>query len=180
MNVLIACEYSGRVRDAFKARGHFAVSCDIIPSEQVGYHIQGDVCDILGYGWDMMIGHPPCTYLSYAGRRWDNMLGRLEKRLEAIEFFKTLLNAPIPKIAIENPNGYSWEYIRKPDQVVQPFYFGEPVQKSTGLWLKNLPLLMATDMLDDYEKDWTIKKHTSMDRSRTFLSIAKAMAEQWG
>src|SRR5258705_12928953 len=98
MNILVACEYSGRVRDAFKARGHFAVSCDIIPTESQGYHHQGDVREILGYGWDMMIAHPPCTYLSYAGRRWENQPGRLDKRLEAIEFFKTLLEAPIPKI----------------------------------------------------------------------------------
>ncbi len=180
MNILIACEYSGVVRDAFKARGHFAVSCDILPTESQGYHVQGDVCDILGYGWDMMIGHPPCTYLSYAGRRHFNKPGRHELAMEAIEFFKKLLNAPIDKIALENPAGLSWEYIRKPNQVVQPFYFGEPVQKSTGLWLKNLPLLEATNMLDEYEKDWTIKKHGSHIRSKTFQSIANAMAEQWG
>jgi site-specific DNA-cytosine methylase len=180
LNVLIACEFTGTVRDAFKERGHFAVSCDIIPTESEGYHIQTDVREILDYGWDLMIGHPPCTYLSYAGRRWMSRPGRKEKMLEAIEFFKTLLEAPIPKIAIENPNGYSWEYIRKPNQIVQPFYFGEPAQKSTGLWLKNLPLLIATNVLDTYEKDWTSNRHTSKIRSKTFKSIARAMAEQWG
>lgn len=182
MNVLIACEFSGRVRDAFTAQGHYALSCDILPTEAPGEHWQGDVLNILDWGWDLMIAHPPCQYVSYAGNRWLKQPGRLEKMMEAIEFFKLLLNAPIPKIAVENPRGYTWKYIRHPDQVVHPYMFGDAVTKATCFWLKGLPLLKPTDVCSEYFVNWTKYKgsHNGHARSKTFMGIAQAAAQQWG
>src|SRR5438132_942736 len=134
MKVLIACEFSGVVRDAFAAKGHIAWSCDLLPSERPGNHIQGDVLDILGDGWDLLIGCPPCTYLSYVGKRHWNKPGRAELREDAMRFFLALANSSIDKIAIENPLGYPSKVFRKPDQTIHPYYFGEPVQKRTCLW----------------------------------------------
>lgn len=201
MKILIACEFSGIVREAFAKRGHNAWSCDLLPTElPLGHHLQLNVLDILdGNDWDLMIAHPPCTYLSYAGIKHWNKRGRLKKRKEAMIFFMALYNAPIKRICIENPVGYPNTIFRKPDQIIHPYYFGEPIQKRTCLWLKNLPLL-------DYSKTiitkpeplyickgkkcfgkkihWTegIKgvKNRSMERSRSFQGIADAMAEQWG
>lgn len=206
MKVLIACEFSGIVRDAFIAKGHDAWSCDILPTEKEGPHIQGDVLEILDGGWDMMIAHPPCTYLSNVANKHYNeeMYGkkaieRKKKREEAINFFYILLNAPIKKIAIENPIGILSTRYRKPDQIIQPYYFGDNEQKTTCLWLKNIPKLLYNN---NYEKPnptgWTMDKngkikshyftdmppneklHRSLVRSRTFQGIANAMANQWG
>ena len=139
MRVLVACEFSGRVRDAFAKRGHYAMSCDLLPSETPGNHYQGDVFDVIGDGWDLMIGHPPCTYLSYAGiAHWNNP-GRLEKRLDALQFFAALWSAPINRICLENPKGCASPTIAKYTQEIQPFYFGDRDFKTTWLWLKNLP-----------------------------------------
>lgn len=148
MKVLIACEFSGVVRDAFIERGHDAISCDLLPTERPGKHIQGDVLNILNDGWDLMIGHPPCTYISFAGNAFfdiekygENAVERIELRRKALEFFITLYNAPIPKICIENPVGYPNSVFRKPTQIIEPFYFGHNHRKRTCLWLKNLPRL---------------------------------------
>jgi hypothetical protein len=198
MKVLVACEFSGIVRDAFKAKGHYAMSCDLLPTEREGLHYQGDVFDIINDGWDMMIAHPPCTYLSYAATRSWNNPGREEKRLDALDFFMKLINANIEKICVENPVGYPNTVYRKPDQIVHPYYFGDPFMKRTCLWLKNLPLLQwdksvtkpeplyvqvggrndgkkihFTEALPPTKDRWKI-------RSTTFQGIADAMAEQWG
>ena len=198
MKVLAACEFSGIVRDAFIAKGHDAVSCDLLPTEKPGPHHQGDVLDILGDGWDMMIAHPPCTYLSYVGNRHWNKPGRAEKRDRAYRFFMTLINAPVNRICVENPVGLPNTKYRKPDQIIHPYYFGEPVQKRTCLWLKDLPCLEYQDTIIEKPKplyyckgpkskgkaiNWVegIKgqKGRSKARSRTFQGIAEAMAEQW-
>lgn len=181
LRVLIACEFSGIVRDAFIARGHDAISCDLLPSERPGPHIQGDVRSVLADGWDLMIAHPPCQYLSYAGIRWWKQPGRMDKAREAMAFFLELWNAPIPMIAVENPRGLSWQWFRKPDQIIQPCDFGHDVTKATCLWLKQLPPLIAT-LINPYPfVNWTKYKgsHNGHDRSRTFSGIAKAMADQW-
>lgn len=195
MKILIACEYSGRVRDAFLAKGHDATSCDILPTESPGPHYQGDVLDILDDGWDMMIAFPDCTYLTYAANRVWNSPGRLEKRLAALNFFALLWLAPIDKICIENPEGCASPTIAKYSQTIQPFHFGDPFSKATCLWLKKLSLLEHNphDTLFDkgthveYETtkrlgNWYNKggKERSKIRSRTFPGIANAMAEQWG
>jgi len=141
LRILVACEYSGIVRDAFIAKGHDAMSCDLLPTERPGPHYQGDVFDIINDGFDMMIAHPPCTYISYAATHvWDKP-GRLEKRLDALGFFAKLWLAPINKICIENPKGCASPTIAKYSQVIQPFYFGDSAYKTTWLWLKNLPPL---------------------------------------
>ncbi len=141
MNVLIACEFSGIVRDAFTAKGHYAVSCDLLPSESPGPHIRGNVLQLLNMGWDLLIGHPPCTYISYAATAYWNNPGRCVKRLEALEFFRQLYEAPIDKVCIENPKGCASPTIAKYSQEIQPYYFGDPALKTTWLWLKNLPVL---------------------------------------
>lgn len=181
MRVLIACEFSGIVRDAFLARGHDAWSCDIIPTERKGPHIMNDVRNVLDWGWDIMIAHPPCTYLSYAGQRWfKTQADRMIKARAAMDFFLTLWNAPIPRIAIENPRGYPLKWFRQSDQVVQPYYFGDPMTKETHLWLKGLPPLLYSLICVEKFVNWTEFGHRSpKQRSRTFPGIAQAMAEQW-
>lgn len=198
MKVLVACEFSGVVREAFKARGHDAWSCDLLPTEILGNHIQDDVLKHLNDGWDLMIAHPPCTYLSYVGTRHWNKPGRKELRDKAMQFFLAMVNAPIKRICVENPYGLPCNAYRKPDQIINPYFFGESVRKRTCLWLKNLKHLQPTHLLAKPEPlyicqgektkgkkiNWVegIKgvKNRSHERSRTFKGIAQAMAEQWG
>jgi hypothetical protein len=196
MKILVACEYSGRVRDAFIACGHEAMSCDILPTDVPGPHYQGDVRDVLGDGWDLMVAHPPCTYMTNAGVTWLHKdPTRWAKLDDAAAFFKLLLDAPIEKIAVENPimHKYAKERIGgvKQTQVVQPWMFGHKEQKATCLWLKNLPPLVPTDnvkeammALPDNERQRLHYLPPSADRwkkrSETFLGIAQAMANQWG
>ena len=193
MRVLVACEYSGVVRDAFLMRGHDAVSCDLLPSESPwGSHYQGDVFDILDDGWDMMIAHPPCTYISNAGARHLYPKGvlnqeRLLKGLEAKEFFMELYSAAIPKIVIENPIPSTVFDLPKYSQIIQPYYFGDPFQKRTCLWLKNVPKLQPTNIVEYAQStkvpgNWFNKggKDRQKNRARTFKAIAAAMARQWG
>lgn len=195
MRVLVACEYSGRVRDAFRARGHDAMSCDFLPTDVEGPHHQGDVLDIINDGWDLMIAHPTCTYLTNAGVTWLHKdPTRWGKMREGAEFFKTLMEAPIPQIAIENPimHKYAVEIIgRRQDQVIQPWMFGHPEQKATCLWLKNLPKLVPTNnvkeemmKLPDNVRQRLHYLPPSAERwklrSTTFQGIADAMADQWG
>ena len=181
MKVLIACEFSGIVRDAFIERGHDALSCDLLPTESPGPHYQGDVLDILDNGWDLMIAHPPCTHLAVSGARW--FKDKQEEQKEALEFVKTLMDANISKIAIENPVSIISSRIRKPDQIIQPWMFGHGETKSTCLWLKNLQKLEHTNIVDGRENK-IHKMPPSPDRwkkrSRTYPGIAKAMAKQWG
>lgn len=188
MRVLIACEFSGVVREAFRAVGHDAWSCDLLPSDQPGPHIQGDVIPHLGDGWDLMIAHPPCTYLCSGGNNWLNRRPDLkwrENRNTAAEFFISLVNAPIDRIAIENPIGYMSAKYRKPDQIIHPHMFGHGYRKDTCLWLKNLPRLIPTKMMwPPYKKldFWSDKRNPDGRslKSITFSGIAAAMAEQWG
>jgi len=181
MRVLVACEFSGVVRDAFLRRGHDAKSCDLLPTESPGPHYQGDVRDILNNGWDLMIAHPPCTYLAVSGARWFKQ--RQKEQAEALDFVRLLLDAPIPKIALENPISVISTKIRKPDQIIQPWMFGHPETKATCLWLKDLPPLKPTNIVEGREgRVW--KEPPSPDRwknrSRTLQGVANAMAEQWG
>lgn len=181
MKVLIACEFSGIVRDAFLSLGHDAMSCDIIPTESPGKHYIGDVLDILNNDWDLMIAHPPCRYLAASGARW--WVGKLQEQEEALTFVRKLLGAPIPRICVENPVGRISTAIRKPDQYIQPWQFGTGETKKTGLWLVNLPLLSPTDVVSgrvDKCHKMSASPTRSTDRSRTYLGIAKAMATQWG
>lgn len=145
MRVLVACEYSGAVRDAFRAQGHDAMSCDMLPTERPGPHHQGDVRDILRDGWDMLIAHPPCTHLAVSGARWFD--GKRQEQEEALRFVRELMDAPIPRIAIENPVSIISSRIRKPDQVIQPWMFGHDASKATCLWLKGLPMLRPTQFV---------------------------------
>ena len=191
MRVLIACEYSGAVRDAFLARGHDALSCDLLPSEAPGPHYQGPVQDILGDGWDLMIAHPPCTHLAVSGARW--FAGKQAEQAEALDFVRLLLAAPIPRIALENPVSIISSRIRKPDQVIQPWQYGHEATKTTCLWLKGLPKLVPTNIVGKGARHVT-KSGKSLPqwynlppsadrwkiRSATFQGIADAMAEQWG
>ncbi len=179
--VLIACEFSGTVRDAFTALGHEAWSCDLLPTEQTGPHIQGDVRDVLDAGWDLMIAFPPCTHLAYSGARW--FAARQQEQAEALDFVRTLLEAPIERIALENPDGIINSRIRRPDQVVQPYHFGHGETKATCLWLKNLPRLRHTSTVDGRQQRIAKMGQTrnrAKDRSRTYPGIAAAMATQWG
>ena len=180
MRVLVACEYSGTVRDAFRRLGHEALSCDLLPSETDGPHYQGDVRDILGDGWDLMIAHPPCTHLAVSGARW--FRNKVAEQKEALDFVRLLLDAPIPRIALENPVSIISSKSRKPDQIIQPWQFGHGETKATCLWLKNLPKLMPTQIVEGREpRIW--KLPPSPDRwkirSATFPGIAEAMATQW-
>ena len=182
MRVLIACEFSGIVRDAFRARGHDAWSCDLLPSEGCDkYHIEGDVLEVLHLRWDLMVAHPPCTHLAVSGARWFKEK-REEQRL-ALQFVYALMHAPIPRICIENPISVISSRIRKPDQIIQPWMFGHGETKATCLWLKNLPKLVPTNIVDGR----TPRVHYASpgpdrwkERSRTLPGIAAAMAEQWG
>lgn len=181
MRVLIACEYSGRVRDAFLSLGHDAMSCDLLPTDSFGPHYQGDVRDILSAEWDMMIAHPPCTHLAVSGARW--FKDKQQEQAEALAFVNLLMNAPIPRIAIENPISIISSRIRKPDQIIQPWQFGHGETKATCLWIKNLPLLTPTNIVEGREAR-IHKMPPSADRwkkrSETYAGIARAMAEQWG
>lgn len=199
MRVLIACEYSGAVRDEFIKLGHDALSCDLLPTDVPGPHYQGDVFDIINDGWDMMIAFPPCTHLALSGSQWFEEKQKDGRQDEALQFVRDLMNADIPKIAIENPIGIISSRIRKYDQIIQPWMFGDPFQKSTCLWLKGLQPLIATKVVDKGEfKEWIDKKTGKKKRqamwdmnalsqgdlrwkirSKTFPGIAKAMAHQW-
>lgn len=193
MKILIACEYSATVRDAFRKLGHDAWSCDIIPTDgDPTYHIQGDVIEALNQDWDMMIAHPPCTYLSNAGARHLYPKGilnqeRYEKGLEAKEFFMQLYNADIPLIVIENPIPSKIYELPKYTQTIQPYEFGHPFKKKTCLWLKGLPKLQPTNIVEAAQStkvpgNWFNKggKDRQKNRAKTFQGIADAMAEQWG
>ena len=202
MRVLVACEFSGTVRDAFIREGHEAMSCDLLPSESPGPHHQGDVRDVLRNGWDLMIAHPPCTYLAVSGMHWTTR-GMRDPQLteDALGFVRLLMNAPIKRICVENPVSVISSRIRKPDQIIQPYEYGHDASKKTCLWLKNLPKLQPTEMIEprivttpsgktakrwgnqcsNYGQDslppspdrWKL-------RSATYLGIAEAMAKQWG
>jgi len=181
MKVLIACEYSGIVRDAFITKGHEAISCDLLPTDAPGPHYQGDVRDLLNNGFDLMIAHPPCTHLAVSGARW--FKNKQKEQAEALDFVRLLLHAPIERIALENPISIISSRIRKPDQIIQPWQFGHGETKATCLWLKNLPLLVPTKIVGGREA----KVHRMPPsanrwklRSTTYKGIAQAMAEQWG
>lgn len=180
VDILIFGEYSGRCRDAFIARGHNAVSCDFLPSDAPGPHYQGDGRDIIGDGWDMMAGFPPCTFLAASGARWHS---GTERQAEAVEFVRFLMAADIPKIAIENPVGRLSTAIRKPDQIIQPWMFGHGETKATCLWLKGLPKLTPTNIVEGREPR-VHRLPPSKDRwklrSLTYSGVAEAMASQWG
>jgi hypothetical protein len=181
VRVLVACEFSGTVRDAFRARGHDAMSCDLLPTEVDGPHYQGDVFDVIADGWDLMIAHPPCTHLAVSGAR--HFHRKAVEQADALDFVRRLLDAPIARIALENPISVISSKIRKPDQIVQPWMFGHGETKATCLWLKGLPLLTPTDVVEGREA----KIHRMppgpnrwRERSRTYAGIARAMATQWG
>lgn len=181
MRILIACEYSGTVREAFSKLGHDAWSCDILETEIPGNHLQCDVREILEDGWDMMIAHPPCTHLAVSGARW--FKNKKVEQAEALEFVRLLLNAPIERIALENPISIISSHIRKPDQIIQPWQFGHGETKATCLWLKNLPQLQPTNIVEGREQRvWKMPpgENRWKERSRTFEGIAQAMANQWG
>lgn len=190
MNVLVACEFSGIVRDAFRARGHNAISCDLLASEAEGPHLQGYVEDVDFSRFDLMICFPPCTHLAVSGARW--FKDKQTEQAEALDFIRFLLDAPVPKIALENPVGIISSRIRKPDQIIQPWQFGHPEAKKTCLWLKGLPKLVPTNVLPlPASGRWNNQTPSGqnklgpsptrwMERSRTYLGIANAMAEQWG
>lgn len=180
MEVLIACEFSGIVREAFREKGHHAVSCDLIESEIPGEHHIGDVREILDRGWEMMIAFPPCTHLAVSGARW--FADKVKEQEQALAFVRMLLEAPIEKIALENPVSVISTRIRKPNQIIQPWMFGHGETKKTCLWLKNLPLLQPTDVVDGRSNRIHMTPDTKdrwKNRSRTYTGIAKAMAEQW-
>ena len=201
MKVLIACEYSGAVRDAFIKQGHDAMSCDLLPTDVPGPHYQGSVFDILDEGWDLMIAHPPCTHLAVSGAAHFAKKIADGRQQAALDFVQRLMEAPIAKIAVENPISVISSKIRKPDQIIQPWWFGHKVNKSTCLWLKGLPLLTPTEIVDRGEfKTWVCSRtgknksqhiwfyetaclpqaQRGKARSRTFQGIADAMANQWG
>ena len=197
MRVLVACEYSGRVRDAFIALGHDAMSCDLLPTDSPGPHHQGDVLELLSRErFDLMVAHPPCTYLCSSGLHWNTRIpGRAEKTEEALAFVRALLSADVPRIALENPNGCIGTRIRRADQVIQPWQFGADASKATGLWLKNLPKLQPTDIVSprvvNGRERWGNQTDSGQNRlgpseerwkirSETYPGIAAAMAAQWG
>lgn len=180
LRVLVACEYSGTVRDAFAKLGHYAMSCDLLPTEKPGPHYQGRVEDIINDGWDLMIAHPPCTHLAVSGSRWFHL--KQKEQAEALDFVRFLLSAPIPYIALENPVSVISTRIRKPTQTIQPWMFGHGETKATCLWLKGLPPLKPTNMVEGREQRvWKMPPGPNRwkERSRTFQGIADAMASQW-
>lgn len=195
MNILVACEYSGTVRDAFIRAGHNAMSCDLLPTDAPRPHYEGDVADIINNGWDMMIAHPPCTYLSVSGMHW-TARGLRDPQLteDALAFVKFLMDAPIERIAIENPISVISSRIRKPDQIINPWQFGHDASKRTCLWLKNLPLLTPTQIVEprmvNGKKRWANQTDSGQNRlppsedrwkirSETYEGIAQAMVTQW-
>lgn len=195
IRVLVACEYSGSVRDAFIAAGHEAMSCDLLPTDAPGPHYQGDVRDVIGDGWDLMVAHPPCTYLSVSGMHWTTR-GLRDPQLteDALDFVRLLMAAPIDHIAIENPISVISSRIRKPDQIIQPWMFGHDASKSTCLWLKGLPLLESTEMIPprvvNGRKRWANQTDSGQNklppsedrwkiRSETYSGVSTAMAAQW-
>lgn len=202
MKVLVACEYSGRVREAFRRLGHDAWSCDLLPSDDNSpYHIQDDVLNHLDEGWDLMVAHPPCTHLAVSGAAWFKEKIADGRQQAALDFVQTLLDASIPKIALENPVSVISTKIRKPDQIIQPYHFGHPETKKTCLWLKNLPALVHTNVVEpDYMRNedgsfkvdkkghrysrihWMSRsdKNRWKLRSLTYQGVADAMADQWG
>lgn len=196
MRVLVACEFSGRVRDAFIAGGHDAISCDILQTESPGPHYVGDVRDLLDRKWDLIVAHPPCTFLAQSGVQWLRKVeGRWQQMLDAVDFFNLFLDHPCQKICIENPvmHGYAKERLRMPNytQKIQPFHHGHPERKATCLWLKGLPLLRASNNVSEQmigvhagetnRVHWEPPgKDRQKNRSRTYLGIAQAMADQWG
>jgi site-specific DNA-cytosine methylase len=181
MKVLVACEYSGRVRDAFLKLGHEALSCDLLPTEVDGPHYQGDVRDVINDGWDLMIAHPPCTHLAVSGARW--FKDKMVEQAEAMSFVRFLLGADIPMIALENPVSIISSQVRKPDQIIQPWQFGHGETKATCLWLHNLPRLVPTCVVGGREQRvWKLPPSSDRwkERSRTYQGVADAMASQWG
>lgn len=194
--MLVACEYSGTVRDAFLRAGHEAMSCDLLPTDVPGPHYQGDVRDVLHDGWDLMVAHPPCTYLCSSGLHWNKRTpGRAELTEQALEFVRLLLDAPIKKIAVENPIGAIGTRITKATQTIQPWQFGHDASKATCLWLKNLPMLVPTEIVEprivNGKKRWANQTDSGQNRlppsadrwkirSETYRGIADAMAQQWG
>ena len=197
MRVLVACEYSGAVRDAFIRAGHYAASCDLLPSESpLGDHYQCNVLDIIDHGWDLMVAHPPCTYLSSSGLHWNKRRPEREQMTKyALQFVSQLMEVNIPRIAIENPIGCISTQIRKPDQIIKPYQFGHDASKNTCLWLKGLPLLRPTQLVEprlvNGKPRWANQTDSGQNkltpspdrwkiRSETYAGIAKAMAEQWG
>ena len=183
MKVLVACEYSGTVRDAFLSLGHDAISCDLLPTDRTGPHYQGDVFDIISEGFDLMIAHPPCTHLAVSGARYFAEKRADGRQQAGIDFFMSLAGVDIPKIAIENPVSIMSTVWRKPDQIIQPWQFGHGETKATCLWLKNLPPLLPTNIVEG-RKDRIHKLPPTPDRwklrSKTYEGIANAMAMQWG
>ena len=194
MRILIACEESGTVRDAFTKLGHDAMSCDLQPSRTNGKHYQGSVFDIINDGWDMMIAHPPCTHIAVSGARHFKQKIADGRQQEAIDFFMAMINAPIERIAVENPICIMSRVYKKPDQIIQPFMFGDAERKTTCLWLKNMPLLIPTNIVEpeliitpagDKLSKWHYDSYKlknedkSKMRSKTFQGMADAMAEQW-
>ena len=193
MKVLVACEYSGRVRDAFIAKGHDAMSCDLLPTDVPGPHYQGDVLDIINDGWDLMVAHPPCTYLCASGLHWNTRRPERAAQTEAaIQFVSNLMDANIPKIALENPIGCLSTRFRKPDCIIQPFQHGHAESKATCLWLNNLPPLKPSKIMEKPASGRWLNQTASGQnkltpsadrwkiRSLTYQGIAEAMANQWG
>lgn len=181
MRVLVACEFSGIVRDAFKAQGHDAWSCDLLDTERPGNHLKWDVRPLLDESWDLMVAHPPCTHLAVSGARWWKY--KQKEQQEALEFVKLLLSAPIPRIALENPVSIISTKIRPPDQWIHPWQFGHGETKKTGLWLKNLPPLKPTNIVSGRAPNVHFEPPSDdrwKNRSRTYEGIAAAMSSQWG
>ena len=184
MRVLVACEYSGRVRNAFRARGHDAWSCDLLDAEDNNpHHIKGDALEVIGRGWDLLIAHPPCTHLAVSGARHFEAKKADGRQAEAVDFFLALARAPIARIAIENPVCIMSSIWRKPDQTIQPWQFGHGETKATCLWLKGLPHLVPTNIVSGRHPRVHLMSPGPdrwKERSRTYEGIAEAMAEQWG
>ena len=190
MRVLVACEYSGTVRDAFAKLGHDAWSCDILPTDSPGQHYQCDIMEVMGKGWDLMIAFPPCTHLAVSGAKHFAKKRADGRQQQGIDFFLQVVNANIPKIVVENPVGIMSTLFRKPDQIIQPWQFGDTAQKTTCLWLKDMPPLKHTNIVDKGEfytapsgkrlPKWYSDNKSAKARSKTFQGIADAMAQQWG